>query len=554
MKYRELAELYQKLEGTTKKLKKRDTLADFYKKCYQEELGKVVLMSSGIVSTTEELGLARELIKRIIIKAYGASEHDLTKRFKETGDLGSTAEFFAVNKRQRTLLAKELTIEKVFENLNELPKVTGQGSQNRKQQLVIELLSAAKPLEARYIIRTVLGDMRIGVAAGIVRDAIALAFEKDAKEIEKIYDVVGDFGKVAEMAKKGRMKAEIEVGRPIRVMLADRAGDLKEALEKFEKPASEWKYDGFRIQGHKDGSHVKIFSRRMEDVTHQFPDIAAAVRENVKAKQCIIEGEALAIKEGRPQPFQMLSRRIQRKYDIEKMVKEIPVQVNLFELLYLDGVSYMEEPLENRWAALKKIIREKKNFKLADHIETKDFTEADKFYKTALAAAQEGVIVKNLDAHYQPGKRVGFWLKIKQDLEPLDLVIIGAEAGEGKRAGWFGSLILAARDGNKFVETGRMGSGMTEEQMEELTKILKKLIISEEGKTVNVKPEVVVEIGYEEIQKSPKYPSGYALRFPKLLRLRIDEKKPSDTNSVKDIEKLFRMQKRGRRAGLPRTF
>ncbi len=545
MKYMQLAELYQRLEGTTKKLEKRNMLADFYKEC--DGLEKVVLMSTGIVSTTEELGVAREIVKKIIMKAYGVDEKIVTKKFKETGDLGSTAEFFAANKRQRTLLAKELTVDRVFENLKDLPKVTGQGSQERKQQLVIELLSAAKPLEARYITRTILGDMRIGVAAGIVRDAIAMAFGKDAKDIEKIYDVVGDFGKVAEMAKKGRLKAEIEVGRPIRVMLADRAEDLKEAIDKFERPAVEWKYDGFRIAGHKNGGHVKIFSRRLEDVTHQFPDIAAMVKENVKAKQCIIEGEALAIKSGRPQPFQTLSRRIQRKYDIEKMVKEIPVQVNLFELLYLDGVSYMQEPLWKRWGALKKIVKETKSFRLADHLETKDFAEANKFYKAALAAAQEGVIVKNLDAHYQPGKRVGFWLKVKEILEPLDLVITGAEWGEGKRAQWLGSLILAARAGNKFVETGRMASGLTEEQMESLTKVLKKLIIGEDGKIVKIKPEVVIEVGYEEIQKSPKYPSGYALRFPRLLRLRPD-RSASDCATLKEIDKLYRLQSRIRKS------
>ncbi len=547
MRYIELAQLYERLEGTSKKLEKRDMLAEFYKRC--DDLEKVVLMSAGVVSTTEELGIARGMIKKVVMKAYGAEEKEMTKKFKETGDLGSTAEFFASHKRQKNLLSKELTIEKVFQNLNELPNVTGQGSQERKQQLVVELLAAAHPVEARYVIRTILGDMRIGVAAGIVRDAIAVAFGKEPKEIEKIYDIVGDFGKVADMAKKGRLKAEIRVGSPIRVMLADRGEGLKEALEKFEKPVVEWKYDGFRIAGHKDGSNIKIFSRRLEDVTKQFPDIVAMIKENVTAKQCIIEGEAVAIKDGRPQPFQMLSRRIQRKYDIERMVKEIPVQVNLFELLYLDGISYMGEPLEKRWAALKKIIKEIKSFRLADHIETKDFKEANKFYKASLAAGQEGVIVKNLEAHYQPGKRVGFWLKIKEILEPLDLVVTGAEWGEGKRAGWLGSLILAARDGKKFVETGRMASGLTEEQMESLTKILRKLIISEEKneevKVVRIKPEVVVEVGYEEIQKSPKYPSGYALRFPRLLRIREKaDKGPEETNSVKDIEKLFRMQKR----------
>jgi DNA ligase 1 len=542
MKYIELVLLFEKLESTSKKLVKRDMLAEFFKK--SEDLDKVVLMSTGIVSSTEELGLAQGLIQRIIIKSYGISDKDLTKKFKETGDLGKTAEFFALNKRQKTLMPKELTVEKVFNNISGLSGITGEKSQDRKQQLIIELLSQAKPLEARYIIRTVLGDMRTGVAAGIVRDAIARAFEKDPKEIEKINDIVGDFGKVAVMAKDGNLQAELSVGKPVRVMLADRAKDLQEAMSKFENPAIEVKYDGFRIQAHKSDKMVQIFSRRMENVTSQFPDIVSMVRDLVSAKDCIIEGEAIAIKDGVPQPFQMLSRRIQRKYEIEKMVKEIPVQVNLFDLIYLGKKSYMNEPLKKRWTELSKIVKETKFFCLADHLETNDFKKAQKFYKASLAAGQEGAIIKNLDAIYQPGKRTGFWLKVKEILEPLDLVVTGAEWGEGKRANWLGSLILSARDGNEFKETGRMASGLTEEQMESLTKILKKLVISEEGKIVKLKPEVVVEVGYEEIQKSPKYPSGYALRFPRLLRIRIDEKNAKDANTVKDIEKFFRMQRK----------
>ena len=284
----------------------------------------------------------------------------------------------------------------------------------------------------------------------------------------------------------------------------------------------------------------------MEDVTNQFPDIVRWVKENVKAREFIIEGEALAIgKDEKPKPFQLLSRRIQRKYDIEKMVKEIPVQVNLFDILYCNGENYMQKPFKERWNKLQQIIKETNRFRLADHIETKDFDAANRFYKSALKAAQEGVIVKNLDAKYQPGKRVGYWLKVKQILEPLDLVVVGAEWGEGKRVKWLGSMILAAKKGEHFVETGRMASGLTEEQMEELTKKLKPLIISEEGKIVKVKPQIVLEIGYEEVQKSPKYPSGYALRFPRLLNIRSD-KNIKDANTVKDIEKFFKMQKRRR--------
>ncbi len=547
MRYSILSDYYERLSATAKKLEKRDMLAELYRKIDGDDLGKAVLLSMGVVfpAGEMELGLAKEMMIRIIAKTYGIGEKNVVKKFKETGDLGKTAEFFAADRKQISLGKKELTAGNVFENLRKLPEISGTGSQERKIGLVSELLSNASPQEAKYLVRTILADMRIGVAAGIVRDAIAKAFVKEPKDVEHLFNILGDYGIVAEMAKKGKMDAEIQLFRPVRVMLADRAPDLKSALETFENPALEVKYDGFRIAGHKKGDSVKIFSRRLEDVTHQFPEIVSWVKENVNAEGCIIEGEVLAVDgSGNPKPFQELSRRIQRKYEIERVVREIPVQVNLFDLIYLNGESWMKKPLKERWVKLGEIVNRTKHFKLADHLKTRDYGEAERFYKRSLAMGEEGVIVKNLDAHYQPGKRVGYWLKVKPIMEPLDLVVVGAEWGEGKRANWLGSLILAAKKDGEFVEVGRMASGLTEEQMEEMTKKLKKLVTKDEGKIVAVRPEVVLEIGYEEIQKSLKYPSGYALRFPRLLRIRSDEKGPEDANTLKDVERLFEMQKK----------
>src|SRR3989338_1362745 len=550
MRYSTLVQFYQRLESTPKKLEKRDILAELYRQCSEEELPKVVLLSMGTVfpSGALELGIAGEMMKRVIARVSGTTDTQITKKYKETGDLGLTAEQFLKNRKQSTLGKRELSVEKVFENLRKLPEIGGAGSQEKKILLIAELLSSAEAAEAKYIVRTILSEMRIGVAAGIVRDAIGAAFGKDVKEVERVFDFVGDYGQIAVLAKNGRLKGEIQIGKPVRVMLADRAPDLKEAMEEFEQSLLEWKNDGFRVQVHKSGNEIKIFSRRMEDVTRQFPDIAALVKESVKAKETIVEGEALAVdKSGKPRPFQELSRRIQRKYDIERMVKEIPVQVNLFDLIYLNGESWMDKPLRERWQQLAKTVKETKNFRLADRLETKDYAEAKKFYKHALKMGQEGVIVKNLEARYQPGRRVGYWLKVKDILEPLDLVVVGAEWGEGKRARWLGSLILAAKKGGKFAEAGRMASGLTEDQIDQLTKQLKPLITGEEGKTVSLKPRIVVEVGYEEIQRSPKYESGYALRFPRLLRIRDPaDKGPEDVNTVADMDKLFKMQKRRR--------
>jgi DNA ligase-1 len=549
MKYSRLVEVYQALEKTSKKLEKRDALAELYKATPPDKLYKVTHLSLGWMPTgAAELGIAREMMLRIIEKTYGASPDEAVKKFKETGDLGLVAEYFDRHRKQKGLGKKELTIDLVFDNIMKLPEISGQGSQEKKIALVSELLSAASPEEARYIVRTVLGDMRVGVAHGTVRDAIAAAFGQDPKVVEQAWNYTNDFGKVAEMARAGKIKAEVELFRPIKVQLAEPSPSLEEAFGSFENVAVEWKLDGFRAEIHKVGDKVKIFSRRLEDVTNQFPEVTKWAKENVKVKECIIEGEILAVdaKTRSPRPFQQLSRRIQRKHDIEKMVEEIPVRIDLFELTWLNGEIWMAKPFSERWRELKKIVHEARGkFQLVEHLETKDLAEAERFYKDALAKGMEGVIVKNLDAHYDPGKRVGFWLKVKPIMEPLDLVVVGAEWGEGKRAKWLSSYVLAARDpkSGKFLESGRMASGMTEEQLEEMTKRLKKLIVEEHGKIVKVKPDVVIEVGYEEIQKSTKYDTGYAFRFPRLLRIR-DDKSPKDANTVADIERLFKQQKR----------
>lgn len=548
MRYSILSDIYEKLEKTTKKLEKRDILAEFYKKSESEDISIVIKLSMGTIKGEKgtELGVARQLMKEIIRKTYGIPSSEVSKKFNSTGDLGLTAEFFCKNRRQKTLSSKILSIRNVYENLKKLPEITGSGTVDKKIKIVSELLSHSKPKEARYIVRTVLGDLRIGVAEGIVRDAISKAFNKNPKEIERAYDVTGDYGKVAQMARKGKIKAEIVLGVPVRVMLAERSPSLKEALDKFSKSSLEIKYDGFRIAIHKDGKKIKLFSRRLEEVTKQFPDIVALAKKNIKAKSCIIEGETLAIdSEGKPKPFQTLSRRIQRKYDVDIMTKKVPIQINLFDLIYYNGKNYMNKKAKERWAKLKSILKQKEGkFQLAEHIETKDIKKAQKFYDKALKLGQEGLMIKNLDAFYQPGRRVGYWLKVKPIMEPLDLVIIGAQWGEGKRAKFLGSLILACKSGNEFLATGMMGSGLTDKQLSEITKKLKSLIIREKANRVEIKPKIVIEVAYEEIQKSPKYPSGYALRFPRLLRFREKEKKPSDINSKYDIEKLFFQQKR----------
>ncbi len=563
MRYSILAEVYEKLEGTSGKLDKTHIIASLLKETSKELLPKVVLLLNGSVFPSwseEELGVAGQLMIKSIAKAYGISEKEIVKSFKKTGDLGLVVEVFSKSKKQTTLGVRELlSTEKVFENLQLIAKQTGGGSQDRKMNLIAELLAQAKPKEAKYVVRTSLGELRIGVAEGIIRNAIAEAFGVSSAIVENAWFLNPDYGEIARIAKergeKGLESVKIEIGRPIMVLLAEKAPSLEEAVNSFEKVALEYKYDGARMLIHKRDDKIIIFTRRLENITKAFPDVVEICKKGLRARECIVDGEGLAIdkKTGKPLPFQMLSQRIKRKYDIGETAKGIPIELNLFDIIYLNGKTLFDLSLKERRDLLAKAVKEiPGKIQLAKQIMTKDLKKAEKFYKEALEAGHEGLIVKNLEAKYQSGRRVaGGWLKVKPVLESLDLVIKGAIWGTGKRAGWLGSYILACRDPNTgdFLECGMMGTGVKEKKtapdditFKDLTNILKPYTEFEKGNEVKIKPKVVVEVAYEEIQKSPTYSSGYALRFPRLLRVRWD-KGPEEADDLERLEKIFKIQK-----------
>lgn len=556
MKYSILSDVYERLEKEPGKLKKTGILSELLSQTPTELLPKVVLLASGkIFPTYSELktGVASKMMIKAIAKATGLHEREIIQKFKEFGDLGLVAEDCIKTKKQVTFSKKELTVELVYEDLQKLATLTGVGSQEKKLNLIAELLVSSKPKEARYIVRTILETLRIGVAEGIVRDGIAKTFDVDKKLVENAWFLNPDYGNIAKIAKekgdKGLKKVRIEIGKPIMVMLGEKAPSLENGLEKYENVLMDFKYDGLRVQIHKKGSKFWLFTRRLEDVTSQFPDLVEFAEEGIKIDDCIIEGEAIGInpKTHEPIPFQQLSRRIQRKYDIEKMVERIPVRMYLFDAMYVNGKSLLERRYSERREILKKSIKEiPRKFELAESLITKDLKKAQSFFEKALKAKQEGLFVKNLDASYQPGRRVGYMLKVKPIMEPLDLVIIGAEWGTGKRSKWLGSYVLGCRDPDtgKFLSCGMMGTGLTDEQFKKMTDALKPLIIEERGRRVKVKPRIVVEVGYEEIQKSPHYESGYALRFPRLIRERTLDKGPEEANTIGKLVNLFKNQKK----------
>lgn len=915
MKYSILAKTYEKLEKTSAKLAKTDILADLFKESPSTQLPKVVLLVQGIVFpkfSGNELGIATQMMLKAIAKATGFSVNDIEKKFKKTGDLGFVAEECIRLKKQATLLKKELDIDTVFSNLQQLAFVTGEGSQDKKLNLISELLVSAKPEEAKYIVRTILGDLRVGVAEGIIRDAIAKAFlikegmsKKEKMGIIEIVEyacnVLPDFGEIANIAKEkgieGLKKVKVKLGNPVQVMLGEKTKNIEEVVNNFGKVAAEFKYDGmrcvsgftpiyvknkgiisiryvkvgdfvlthsgnfkkviaknrrtidkneriFRVQSflgnefkitekhpilvyvngkikwlpienipddaelvfpipknirtkkmpekitlstlsgykkefilnknfyrflgfwigdgytnehskskriglvfnqktekkllnlykdlikkefhinnisnsnyrgaaylywedgpflhwlsqnfrnqdrsgwkgktipdwfwniskenfleflkgwleadgsknqksvitkekklatltqliglrfgiisglkkvringktyykllftksgsksriknnklfvrilkkteikrpdqrtnvynlqiehdesycttlvtlhncqiHKKNDKIWIYTRRLEDVTKQFPDLVDLSEKGLKANECIVEGEVVGVntKTGFPLPFQILSQRIQRKYDIGKMEKEIPIQVNLFDVLYIDGKMLFNKPLKERREILEKIVNPIQNkFKLAKQIVTDDLKQIKKFYEEALEAKQEGLFLKVLDSPYIFGRHVGGWYKLKPTMETLDLAIIGATWGTGKRTGWFGSFILGCRDesSGKFLECGMLGTGVKEKKtkkedmtFKELTELLKPYILSEKGTKIKIKPKVVISVDYQEIQKSPNYESGFALRFPRFISLRND-KSIEDVDTIERIKYLYLLQNKSK--------
>lgn len=562
MKYRELVELYQKLEKTTKRLEKTFIISEFLKSSKSEEIPELVLLVQGKIFPDwdqRKIGVASRLILKAINVSTGIDIDKIESEWKKTGDLGMVAENLVKRKKQVTLFSQNLMVKKVFDNLRKLAELEGMGTVEKKMQLIAELLTSAKPIEARYIVRTVLEELRVGVGEGSLRDAIVWAFFGDKIElkylkdknnieikdretynkyvdgVQRAFDLTNDFSSVAKAAKLGLKKLEdmgIKVFRPLKVMLALKVKGVEEGFERCGKPADvEYKLDGFRIQVHKEGGKISLFTRRLEEVTNQFPDVLDYVKNNVKGSSFIIDSEAAGFnpKTGKYLSFQNISQRIRRKYDIEEMAKRFPVELNVFDILYYNGKSMIKEDFKKRRELIEKIVKnEKRKIVVVKNLITDSEKEVERFYKDSLNEGNEGVMIKNLDAPYKPGARVNYMVKMKPVMDSLDLVVVGAEWGSGKRATWLSSFTLACIDGDgAYLEIGKMGTGIKEKEEEgvsfkQLTEELKPLIISEKGREVKIKPKVVLEVSYEEIQKSTNYSSGYALRFPRLVNLRLD--------------------------------
>ena len=553
MELSKLVEHLEKVESTQASLEKIDILSGLYSES-EDDLEDVVMLSLGRISPAwqdSDLGISSKSVVDIIAMASGRKEEEVEEVWKTSGDLGDAAEEMVENKKQQRLMTKELTVEKVMNRLQKVSEMEKQGisqsvSQDKKKKLLADLLSSAEPREARYLARMMLENLRIGIGEGTVRDALDQAFlnGEHSELVQQAYDYSNDFRQVAKASRKGTEeldKIDLQLFRPVKSMLAQKVESIEDGFDTVGEPAAvDFKYDGLRAQIHVKEGEVKIFTRRLENITDQFPDVKKYVEKQVDSENCIIDSEIVGMKDGEVIPFQRLSKRIKRKYEIEKLRNEIPVELRPFDLIY-EEESLMEKPYSERWKRLEEVIDENEDVRPADHIETSSVEDVNEMQQSSLGENHEGVMMKSLDAEYKPGSRVGYMVKLKPVMETLDLAIIGAQWSEGRKSGWLGRLKLGCwnDETGEYEMVGRMSSGLTDEQLEEVTERLKPLIKSEEGRDVELRPEVLVEVEYEEIQESPTYESGFALRFPRLKSFRDDKE---EADSKEKLENLYDSQ------------
>jgi len=551
--FRELCELCEKLEGTAKRLLMVELVANFLKCLQPDEVEPAVSMILGRPFPKWDqrvLEISWATLSGMIKRLTDVAWSDFRNAFSQTGDIGSaTKTVFEASKirRQATLIDKPLNILEVRRTFETIAQMLGYGSRERKELLVETLLGKASPLEAKYFVKIFIGEMRTGFHEGLMEMAVAKAFDLPLEMVQTANMLAGDIGEVAAIAKvKGRegiVDLKFQVFRPIKPMMAQMAEGVSEVIrEAGGAIAFEYKLDGARIQIHKSGDNVRVYSRRLTDVTESLPEVVQLVRSEVKVAQVILEGEIIAVGADRTSPllFQHLMRRFRRVHEIDEMTKRIPIELQLFDIIYLNGESLVNIPYTERRKKLSEIAG---SIQLTKQIITSSSQQAEEFLKEALNNGHEGLVAKKLDSPYTSGIRGKRWFKIKRTLESLDLVIVAAEWGYGRRHGWLSDYYLAARDAEtgRFMVVGKTFKGFTDKEIVQMTKRLQELAVKEEPHRVVVVPKIVVEVAYNEIQKSPKYECGMALRFARITRIR-DDKNPEDADTIQRVREIYERQ------------
>ncbi len=585
MYFEKLAEYYEKLEGISSRLQMVNVLAELFKGLKPGEVRQAIYITQGMLLPPFEgleFGVAEKMVEEAISVATGIEKNEVNKMFRELGDYGLVAEKSRSATKLKPMSMHKYTIEEVYGNLVAIATTSGAGSKSAKISKLAELIISSTPLEAKYIVRYVLGQLRLGVGDSTIIEALAISFagSRESKaSIEKAYNLCCDLGYIGEeIAGKGieSMKNfKVAVFKPIKPALAERLPTAEEILKRMGGTcAVEQKYDGFRCQIHKKGKKIKIYSRNIQETTSMFPDIADAVINEINADEAIFEGEALAFNEatGEFHPFQETIQR-KRKHGIEEKIEELPLHLFAFDIMYLNGKEYINEPYKKRREVLESLIKGTGKIKLTTKIIASSPEELDTFFEDSVGDGLEGIVAKDLDAPYTAGARKFSWIKMKRSYkgvlsDTLDLVIIGYYLGKGSRAEFgFGGLLCAVYNDKRdmFESISKIGTGFTEASMENFKSILQKEVVKSRPARVDsiiepdfwVYPKYVITVRADEITKSPMHTcgrekgkngveAGYALRFPRLIgngEIRQD-KGPEDATTTAEIIEMYNQQKR----------
>ena len=578
MEFSVIARTFERMEKTKKRLELTDILVELFKNIPQEIVSNVVYLLQGIIRPQfegVELGIAERLAIKAISKSSGLTIKKIEDDYNKCGDLGETASNMLKQKTQTTFSTETITLEKVYETLFKIANLGGKGSQDLKMKYISSLLNDATPIEAKFLLKILLGTLRLGIAENTVMDALAIAFtgkKENRIQIENAYNVSSDLGKVSEIVLRegldGIKKFQISLFNPIRPMLADRVKSEKEAIDKISGEfAAEYKLDGERAQIHKQKNKIILFSRRLENITQYYPDIVDNIGKFLNTNEGIFEAEIVAINEnsGEFLPFQELMHR-RRKHKLEKAVLEYPITVNFFDILYLDGKNCLDLPYYQRRKFLEDVVTEDKLVKLVPKMIVKSESEIESVLENSINAGCEGLMLKVLNAPYRAGLRGGNWLKLKREYQnelgdSLDLVVIGAFFGRGRRTGKYGTLLLATYNAanDTFPSICKVGTGFTDESLDQLYQILSNKvtlkknprIVSEMTADIWFQPELIIEVVGSEITLSPIHKtavnvirkgSGFALRFPKFTgKIRI-EKSVESASTDEEVISLYKSQ------------
>ncbi|MDD5143883.1 ATP-dependent DNA ligase [Methanoregula sp.] len=541
MRFQDFAQTCGQLEKTSGRLDMIAIISQMLPGLSEEELPVFVRFVMGRIFpdwSSRKLGIGPNLLYEAAGYVAGVRKEQVIDKINATGDVGTAVEELLELKSQTTFFHEDLELVQVYNELIAIADTEGKKSQREKGLLVRRLLANARPIEGRYLARIMLEELRIGVGEGSVREAVAKAFGVDSSLVEHAQQALNDMGEVARLAKTGPAALEdvkITLFHPVRMMLAQ-AGSIAGMTEEHGEIAAEFKYDGSRFQFHKKGNWARLYSRRLEDVTAALPDVIGQLM-GATDHDVILDGEVIAIKDGKPMPFQSVLRRFRRRHDVAEAQEKIEMVPNIFDILYLDGETLIDLPFTERRKKLESVVK----LFIAPQTVSSSREMIEKTYNDALAAGHEGIMIKVPSSPYTPGQRGKNWIKIKPEVDTLDLAVIGAEWGEGKRAHVFGSFLVACQDQGKLLPLSRVATGFSDEQLAEVYDLLKDTVERKAGKEVTFEPTLVFEVGYAELQASVNYEAGFALRFPRFIRIR-DDKDIADIETIESIRARYQQQ------------